>query len=238
MTGSQPALPSHDGAEVVVPAPGPGPGSWAGAASAVRVGGTVWLTWRVRRPLGEGRGGLRRRCAVGRRRALPAGDRGRSRALRRRVPGAASARPAPDRRLEALPVLRHAGLQALVGRQPDRRHRGGPAGGHPARRAARRRAHRGQGPGDHPAARPGRGGVGGVAVLPPTGPAGGGGPHDEPPPEESRRPAVERPRRGAGRSPRPLGREGCWARAGRAARTGSSRGRPGSRPRRSAPGRR
>lgn len=56
MTGSQPALPSYGGAEVVVPAPGPGPGSWAGAASAVRVGGTVWLTWRVRRPLGEGRG--------------------------------------------------------------------------------------------------------------------------------------------------------------------------------------
>ena len=50
------ALPTPDGAEVVVPAPGPGPGNWAGAASAVLVDGTFWLTWRVRRPLTEGRG--------------------------------------------------------------------------------------------------------------------------------------------------------------------------------------
>lgn len=49
-------LPTPDGAEVVVPAPGPGPGNWAGAASAVLVDGTFWLTWRVRRPLTEGRG--------------------------------------------------------------------------------------------------------------------------------------------------------------------------------------
>jgi hypothetical protein len=52
-----PLLPSYDDAvEVVVPAPGPGPGNWAGAASAVRVDGTFWLTYRVRRPLAEGRG--------------------------------------------------------------------------------------------------------------------------------------------------------------------------------------
>ena len=49
-------LPTADDATVVVPAPGPGPGNWAGAASAVLVDGVVWLTYRVRRPLAEGRG--------------------------------------------------------------------------------------------------------------------------------------------------------------------------------------
>ena len=51
-----PPLPSYDDVQVVVPAPGAGPGNWAGAASAVLVDGTFWLTWRVRRPLTEGRG--------------------------------------------------------------------------------------------------------------------------------------------------------------------------------------
>ena len=52
-----PHLPSYgDDVRVVVPAPGLGAGNWAGAASAVRVDGTFWLTWRVRRPLTEGRG--------------------------------------------------------------------------------------------------------------------------------------------------------------------------------------
>lgn len=41
---------------VVVPAPGVGPGNWAGAASAVLVDGEFWLTYRVRRPLPDGRG--------------------------------------------------------------------------------------------------------------------------------------------------------------------------------------
>ena len=51
-----PPLPSYDDVQVVVPAPGSGPGNWAGAASAVLVDGTFWLTYRVRRPLTEGRG--------------------------------------------------------------------------------------------------------------------------------------------------------------------------------------
>ena len=55
MTGP-PALPSYDGARVVVPAPAAGPGSWAGAASAVLVDGVFWLAYRVRRPVGDGRG--------------------------------------------------------------------------------------------------------------------------------------------------------------------------------------
>jgi hypothetical protein len=49
-------LPSPDG-EVVVPAPGRGPGHWAGAASAVLGDdGSVWLAYRLRRPLDDGRG--------------------------------------------------------------------------------------------------------------------------------------------------------------------------------------
>lgn len=56
MTTSTVSPPSADDAEVVVPAPGDGPGNWAGAASAVRVDDVIWLTWRVRRPLTDGRG--------------------------------------------------------------------------------------------------------------------------------------------------------------------------------------
>lgn len=55
-TAALPLLPSYDGAEVVIEAPGAGPGNWAGAASALLVDGTYWLTWRNRRPLGDGRG--------------------------------------------------------------------------------------------------------------------------------------------------------------------------------------
>ena len=49
-------LPDLDRAEVVVPAPDAGPGNWAGAASATVVDDLVYLTYRVRRPLTEGRG--------------------------------------------------------------------------------------------------------------------------------------------------------------------------------------
>jgi hypothetical protein len=49
-------LPTFGDATVVVPAPDAGPGNWSGAASAVLVDGTFWLTYRVRRPLTEGRG--------------------------------------------------------------------------------------------------------------------------------------------------------------------------------------
>jgi hypothetical protein len=53
---TMPPLPSYDDAQVVVPAPDVGPGNWAGAASAILVDGTFWLTYRVRRPLTDGRG--------------------------------------------------------------------------------------------------------------------------------------------------------------------------------------
>ncbi|GAB4013959.1 hypothetical protein [Nocardioides ultimimeridianus] len=49
-------VPTYDDARVVVPAPGAGAGNWAGAASAVLADGVFWLTYRVRRPLAEGRG--------------------------------------------------------------------------------------------------------------------------------------------------------------------------------------
>ncbi len=49
-------LPRLDGATVVVPAPGHGPGNWAGAASATLVDDAIYLTYRVRRPLTDGRG--------------------------------------------------------------------------------------------------------------------------------------------------------------------------------------
>ena len=50
------AVPRLDAAEVVVPAPGSGPGNWAGAPSATLVDGTVYLAYRIRRPLTAGRG--------------------------------------------------------------------------------------------------------------------------------------------------------------------------------------
>ena len=56
MTVDTQALPSYDRSEVVVPAPGVGPGHWSGAASAALVDGTFWLSYRVRRPLTDGRG--------------------------------------------------------------------------------------------------------------------------------------------------------------------------------------
>jgi len=49
-------LPDPKATRVVAPAPGAGPGNWSGAASAVLVGDVLWLTWRVRRPLSDGRG--------------------------------------------------------------------------------------------------------------------------------------------------------------------------------------
>jgi hypothetical protein len=45
-----------DQSQVVVAAPGSGPGNWAGAPSAVLVDGTYWLAYRLRRPVGAGRG--------------------------------------------------------------------------------------------------------------------------------------------------------------------------------------
>jgi hypothetical protein len=40
----------------VVPAPGTGTGFWAGGPSAVAADGAVWLAYRLRRPVDQGRG--------------------------------------------------------------------------------------------------------------------------------------------------------------------------------------
>ncbi|MFN8075679.1 MAG: hypothetical protein U0Q15_09690 [Kineosporiaceae bacterium] len=45
-----------DGADVVAQPPDPRPGAWAGAPTALWHEGTFWLTYRMRRPVGEGRG--------------------------------------------------------------------------------------------------------------------------------------------------------------------------------------
>ncbi|MDF9715710.1 hypothetical protein INN71_09850 [Nocardioides sp. ChNu-153] len=51
-----PAALTDPSAAVAVPAPAPGAGNWSGAASATWADGAVHLTYRVRRPLTEGRG--------------------------------------------------------------------------------------------------------------------------------------------------------------------------------------
>ena len=48
--------PRWERSAVVVPPPEPGPGAWAGAPSAVLVEDGVYLAYRLRRPVGEGRG--------------------------------------------------------------------------------------------------------------------------------------------------------------------------------------
>jgi hypothetical protein len=49
-------LPRYERSEVAVAAPGTGPGHWAGAPSAVAEDGAIWVAYRVRQPLDEGRG--------------------------------------------------------------------------------------------------------------------------------------------------------------------------------------
>lgn len=49
-------LPRCKDSRVVVEPPATGPGTWAGAPSALRAGDEVYLAYRLRRPIGEGRG--------------------------------------------------------------------------------------------------------------------------------------------------------------------------------------
>ena len=49
-------IPSPDRSRVVVEPPGAGDGFWAGAPSAAEGDGYIYLAYRLRRPLGEGRG--------------------------------------------------------------------------------------------------------------------------------------------------------------------------------------
>lgn len=49
-------LPDWDRGTVVADPPGDGPGYWAGAPSALAVGGAIYLAYRLRRPVAHGRG--------------------------------------------------------------------------------------------------------------------------------------------------------------------------------------
>jgi hypothetical protein len=51
-----PPIPRADAGTVVVAAPGAGPGNWAGGPSAVSTDDGIYLAYRLRRPVGEGRG--------------------------------------------------------------------------------------------------------------------------------------------------------------------------------------
>ncbi|MEV4132246.1 hypothetical protein AB0J72_08785 [Dactylosporangium sp. NPDC049742] len=51
-----PALPRLTGSDVVVAPPAGGPGNWAGGPSAIMLGSSVFLAYRLRRPIGSGRG--------------------------------------------------------------------------------------------------------------------------------------------------------------------------------------
>jgi hypothetical protein len=50
-------LPTLGDGDLVVPAPDDGPGNWAGAPSALVHDGVIYLAYRIRRPIGQGRGG-------------------------------------------------------------------------------------------------------------------------------------------------------------------------------------
>ena len=49
-------VPNHAESQLVIEAPGEGEGWWAGGPSAVLDGSTWWLAYRLRRPVGQGRG--------------------------------------------------------------------------------------------------------------------------------------------------------------------------------------
>src|SRR5436309_2231728 len=49
-------MPQPDRSVVAVPPPGTMPGTWAGAPCAARGNGDIYLAYRLRRPLGHGRG--------------------------------------------------------------------------------------------------------------------------------------------------------------------------------------
>src|SRR5690606_28026302 len=49
-------LPDPARSAVAIPPPGDGPGHWSGAPSAVLADGEIYLAFRLRRPVGKGRG--------------------------------------------------------------------------------------------------------------------------------------------------------------------------------------
>ena len=141
MSGPEPGsallpIPRWVDAAVAVAAPGAGAGNWAGAPSAVLHDGVYHLAYRVRAPLGHGRGlaTVIARSTDGVR--FDAGRRGDQGPVRRRVAGAARAGAHAGRPVAPLRQLRDAGQQALVGRRAGGRHPGGAGDGAPAGRCS------------------------------------------------------------------------------------------------------
>ena len=115
-----------DTAPVVVAPEHPGPGAWAGAPSALRVGSDVYLAYRLRRPVGQGRGyaNVVARSADGVRFSTVATV-GKDRLGAESLERPALVRTA-GRHLAALRQRGHAGHQALAGRPARVQHPRGP----------------------------------------------------------------------------------------------------------------
>ncbi|WP_278258588.1 hypothetical protein [Nocardioides convexus] len=230
MTLATPTAPTYDDPRVVVPAPAAGAGNWAGAASAVLVDGTYWLTYRVRRPLTEGRG-----VSVVVARSEDGEHFEQVAEVHRDAFGCESFErpvlvpvPGVGWRLYlscATPGSKHWWVDSLTAATPAEPARRGPAGGAP-----RRRHRRGQGPGRDPRA----GGLGDAAVLPPAHRRRSRGPDDLAPAAQRGRPRLDRPRRGARRPAGGVGRP----RGPRHRGAARSRGRPPHHPVRRPCGRR
>ena len=138
--------------------------------------------------------------------ALRAGRRGRPRRVRQRVVRAAGAGAAARGRLAALPLLRDPRLQALVGRQPHRRHPG--AAAHRAAASGCCRATTGP-PSRTRSSTHDADGWRMWLCCHPLDRARPRGPDDDPAADRRRRADLARPRRGAARSPGGVGRARC-----------------------------
>ena len=185
-------IPRGVDATVAVAAPGAGSGNWAGAPSVVLHDGVYHLAYRVRAPLGHGRGlaTVIARSVDGVR-FEPVAE-----VTKDRFGAESLERPAlvrtPDGPLAPLRQLRHAGQQALVGRRAGGRHPGGAGRRDAPDRAARGRRPRGEGPGDRARRRR----LAPLGLGAPAGRGGPRGPDDHRALHERRRPALDpsRPR--------------------------------------------
>nr|BFE71396.1 hypothetical protein GCM10020092_046970 [Actinoplanes digitatis] len=195
-------LPRWEDATVVVEPPGDEPGAWAGAPSAIVADGEVYLAYRLRLPIGEGRGisNVVARSADGLRFTVVA-------EIGKDGFGAESLeRPALVRTPEgrwrlyvsaATPGTKHWRVDLLECQHPRR------AGHRHADHGARRgRDRRRQGPG----AAPRRTRLAPLGVGAPAGVLGRRRPHDDAVRDEPRRRALDLARHGARRAPGSLGR--------------------------------
>ena len=141
------ALPSFEDATVVVPRSGRHPRQLVRRRERRARRGRLLADLPGPPAAARGPRRLRGRGPLRGRRALRDRRRGAPRRVRRRVVRAAGAGAATGGRLAALPLLRHAGLQALVDRGGRRRRARGSRARHPHGRPPRLRRGRRQGPG-------------------------------------------------------------------------------------------